>query len=130
MIIKMKADFGSEEARNSELTVDQMNSVVMVMSWLAFIVYSVALITVFLKTKKYMLVIFVTTISVYCIQFLLLAVLDTLYVSINQGEGGQQHKTSNWVIKGIKIAVSMLIRIKWLVLYYFVITIKSSVLML
>ena len=100
------------------------------MSWLAFIVYSVALITVFLKTKKYMLVIFVTTISVYCIQFLLLAVLDTLYVSINQGESGQQPKTSNWVIKGIKIAVSMLIRIKWLVLYYFVITIKSSVLML
>ena len=107
-----------------------MNIALIVVSWLAFIVYSVALITVFLKTKKYMLVIFVTTISVYCIQFLLLAVLDTLYVSINQGEGGQQPKTSNWVIKGIKIAVSMLIRIKWLVLYYFVITIKSSVLML
>jgi hypothetical protein len=77
-----------------------------------------------------MLLAFVTSISVYWIQFLFLAVLDTIYVEINQGGDAQQPKTSTWAIKGIKISISMLIRIKWLVLYYFVITVKSSVLML
>ena len=130
MIIKMTADFETEEARSLEQTVDHMNITLMVVSWLAFIVYSVALIAVFLRTKKDMLLAFVTSISVYWIQFLFLAVLDTIYVGINQGGDAQQPKTSSWAIKGIKISITLLVRIKWLVLYYFVITIKSSVLML
>ena len=67
MIIKMTADFETEEARSLEQTVDHMNITLMVVSWLAFVVYSVALIAVFLRTKKDMLLAFVTSISVYWI---------------------------------------------------------------
>ena len=73
-----------------EKTLDHMSIARMVMSWLAFIVYFVALITVFLRTKKDMLLTFVTSISVYCILFLLLAVLDTIYVLIDQGKDGKR----------------------------------------
>jgi hypothetical protein len=48
MIINMTAHFETEGARNLEQTVEHMNIALMVVSWLAFVVYSVALVAVFL----------------------------------------------------------------------------------